>query len=168
MKTVIKIIFAITASLMVANCATVTRGLTNQVQITSEPSGAEVRTSLNHACTTPCTLQVDRKAEFSINYQKPGYRDASVNVTTRIASAGVAGFAGNIIIGGIVGMGVDAATGSTLEHTPNPAHATLEKIGPPGKPVRGKRSRNTPTAPAPPKEPEAEPAAPETQATPTS
>ncbi len=41
-------------------------------------------------------------------------------VRTRIATAGAAGFAGNVLVGGVVGMAVDAATGATLEHYPNP------------------------------------------------
>ena len=48
-----------------------------------------------------------------------------VPVATKVAGAGVAGFAGNVIVGGLVGMGVDAATGSTLEHFPNPVFASL-------------------------------------------
>ena len=34
-----------------------------------------------------------------------------------------------MILGGIVGMGVDAATGSTLEHYPNPVFVTLDPLG---------------------------------------
>jgi hypothetical protein len=59
-----------------------------------------------------------------------------VPVSTRIAGAGAAGFAGNILVGGLVGMGVDAATGSTLEHFPNPVLASLvplKKAGPLGR-----------------------------------
>ena len=107
-------------------CATVTRGATSQMQIDSEPSGASVKTSLAHACTTPCTIQVSRKDEFAIEFSKPGYQTARIDVKTQVASAGVAGFAGNIVAGGIVGMGVDAATGSPLEHVPNPAKAVLQ------------------------------------------
>jgi hypothetical protein len=46
-------------------------------------------------------------------------------VQTRVAGAGAACFAGNVLIGGVVGMGVDAATGSTLEHYPNPVTVSL-------------------------------------------
>ncbi|MGO4571063.1 hypothetical protein [Microvirga sp. 2TAF3] len=49
-------------------------------------------------------------------------------IQTRVAGAGAAGFAGNVLIGGIVGMGVDAATGSTLEHYPNPVTASLAPL----------------------------------------
>lgn len=120
----------LTALVALAGCATVTRGTTNQVQITSEPSGAMVRTSLNHNCSTPCTLTIDRKAEFSVVFSKEGFAEQVIEVKSQLAGAGAAGFAGNVIAGGIVGMGVDAATGSTLEHVPNPVHAILQKSAP--------------------------------------
>ena len=123
-------------------CASVTRGWNEQIQIVSEPSGAEVRTSLSQACVTPCTLQVSRKDEFIVEFAKPGYRPQTIPVNTRVAGAGAAGFAGNVLVGGIVGMGVDAASGATLEHFPNPVVATLVPIGPPPRqtpPARGKK-----------------------------
>ncbi|WP_246529545.1 hypothetical protein [Microvirga zambiensis] len=49
-------------------------------------------------------------------------------VQTRVAGSGAAGFAGNVLIGGLVGMGVDAATGATLEHFPNPVNASLAPL----------------------------------------
>jgi PEGA domain len=116
--------------LLCANCATVTRGTTNQMQIQSEPTGADVATSLGHRCTTPCTLTIDRKSEFTVGVSKPGYRLVETPVRVQIAGAGAAGFAGNIIVGGVVGMVADAATGATLEHTPNPLTVTLTKIAP--------------------------------------
>jgi hypothetical protein len=111
-------------------CASVTRGWSEQIQITSQPEGADVRTSLSQACTTPCTLTVSRKDEFSVTYSKPGYHPQTVEVGTRLASAGAVGFAGNVLVGGIVGMGVDAASGATLEHHPNPVVAVLQPAGP--------------------------------------
>ena len=135
---------------MFAGCATVIRGTTNQVQIVSEPSGADARTSLGHACVTPCTLQVSRKDEFSVVFAKPGYEEARVDVKTNIAAAGAAGFAGSLLLGSVVAMGVDAATGSTLEHTPNPVSATLRPIAPVAAPPRAPRPRiRKPRTPAP-------------------
>ena len=98
---------------------------------------------MGHVCTTPCTLQFQRKDEFTITFSKPGYVPQDVAVTTRVAAGGAAGFAGNVVLGGLVGMGVDAATGSTLEHVPNPVAVTLEPVAgaPPrrGPPRPGKK-----------------------------
>ena len=140
------------AALVLSGCATVTRGTTDQIQITSEPPAAEARTSLNQQCVTPCTLQVARSDQFAVVVSKPGFEDQAIQVTTKLAGAGAAGFAGNLLLGGIVGMGVDAATGATLEHVPNPVNAVLRPLpraaGPAGK-------RRGHAAPAPALEPAA-------------
>jgi hypothetical protein len=142
-----KKLFAVAAATVLASllggCATVTRGTTNQIQIDSEPAGAAVRTSLNQTCTTPCTIQVSRKDEFTVIFSKPGFVDERVDVKTQIAGAGAAGFAGNVILGGVVGMGVDAATGATYEHVPNPVRAVLQPERPAAAPpaVRNRRGR---------------------------
>lgn len=123
-------------------CATVTRGTTDQITVNSEPAGAEARSSLGHSCaSTPCNWEVNRKAEFIVSFSKPGYEDTQVPVQTRVAGSGAAGFAGNVLVGGVIGMGVDAATGSTLEHYPNPVIASLVPLK---KAASGHRGRQKP------------------------
>ena len=112
----------------IGGCASVTRGMTNQIQITSNPPEAQARTSMGHVCVTPCTLQFNRKDEFTVTISKPGFHSAEVAVKTQVAGAGVAGFAGNVLVGGVVGMGVDAVSGATLEHFPNPVTVTLAPL----------------------------------------
>jgi hypothetical protein len=80
---------------------------------------------MGFTCVTPCTLQVSRKDEFTVIITKPNYHTVEVPVRTQVAGAGAAGFAGNIILGGVVGMAADAATGATLEHFPNPVSVML-------------------------------------------
>lgn len=131
----LKRVLAFAACGVIAGCATVTRGTTNQIQIMSEPSGADVRTSLNQSCTTPCTLNVGRKDEFTVVINLAGYREQRIQVTTRVAGAGAAGAVGNVLIGGVIGLGVDVVTGSTLEHFPNPIDVRLERSGGSGRRV---------------------------------
>lgn len=123
-KTVIGFSVAVLA-VSLAGCATVTRGTTSQIQIQSEPSGVEARTSLGHACTTPCTISVGRREEFIVTFTKTGFATQQIEVKTQVAGEGAAGLAGNVLVGGLVGMGVDASTGATLEHKPNPVIAVM-------------------------------------------
>lgn len=141
-------------ALGLSGCATVTRGTGEQVQVHSDPQGAEVRTSLGFQCVTPCTISVQRKDEFSVTIGKPGFEPQTVMVATRLAGAGAAGFAGNVLIGGVVGMGVDAVTGATLEHYPNPVSVVLRPLAPPPGPApqRG-RGKPPPVAQRPPAPP---------------
>lgn len=141
---IIRILTTAAIAAALGGCATVTRGTTDQITINSEPAGAEAKSSLGHACaSTPCTWEVSRKSEFIVSFAKSGYEDTQVPVQTRIAGAGAAGFAGNVLIGGLVGMGVDAATGATLEHFPNPVLASMSPLR---KALPAGRGRHRPAA----------------------
>lgn len=99
---------------------------------------------MGHTCLTPCTLQFNRKDEFTVTISKPGYHIAQVPVKTQVAGAGAAGFAGNVILGGVVGMAADAATGATLEHFPNPVVVDLMVVR------KGQQQRTIEIVPSPP------------------
>ena len=43
-----------------------------------------------------------------------------------VAAAGGAGMAGNLVLGGVVGMVVDGTSGAMNDLTPNPLHVDLE------------------------------------------
>jgi hypothetical protein len=151
----IRVIIVLVCAVLLGGCATITRGTSDQMQITSEPSGARATTSTGFSCITPCSLTVSRKDEFIVKFEAPGYQLQEIPVKTQIAGAGVAGFAGNVIVGGIVGMAADAATGATLEHIPNPVHADLQPVAvaqaaprPRGKPA----ARKPPAMQAPPEQ----------------
>ncbi len=116
-------LFAIAA--FFSGCATVTRGTTEQITINSEPTGATVRLSNGFTGITPAVFTVPRKGDIIATISKEGYETTTVTLTPHVAGAGTAGFVGNALIGGIIGGGVDIATGATLSHTPNPALVTL-------------------------------------------
>ncbi|MBK8458597.1 MAG: translation initiation factor 2 [Phyllobacteriaceae bacterium] len=114
---------------LLAGCASAIRGTTEKVEIVAYPADARITTTLGQTCaTSPCVLEVARKEKFTVNVEKDGYKPGSVFVDTKMSAAGGAGLAGNIVAGGVIGMGVDAATGATLDHYPNPVMVTLEPI----------------------------------------
>lgn len=114
------------AAVALSACATVTRGSTEDVRFTSVPSGAKVTTSLGPGCQTPCALKFSRRDTFTATFELDG-ETREVFVGTEVAGGGVAATAGNIIAGGVIGIGVDFATGAGLDHTPNPVHADFTK-----------------------------------------
>ena len=79
---------------------------------------------------TPCTLQVGRKDEFTVTVSKSGYQPAEVPVSTKVNAGGGAAFAGNVLVGGLVGMAADASTGAGLDHYPNPVEVDLVPLKP--------------------------------------
>jgi len=137
-------------ALGLVGCATVTRGTTDQLQILSEPSEARATTSIGHSCQTPCTITISRKDEFTVTVEKPGYEPAQVPVITEWTGTGGTAFAANILLGGVVGMGADLATGAAYNHVPNPVSVMLaplrpavESAPPARRPVRVKRRAPT-------------------------
>jgi hypothetical protein len=136
---------------MLGGCASVTRGTTENISISSTPSGVEAVVSgleVPTTCTTPCSVVAKRSADISITFQKPGYESQTVQLTKEVPATGAAGFAGNIVAGGIVGMGVDAVTGAALDHKPNPVIVTMQ----PSQPA----ARAHPAAPKKPRAPAAD------------
>jgi hypothetical protein len=108
-------------------CATIDRGSTDKVYVASEPAGAKATASFGASCTTPCSLDASRTQEFTVTIEKAGYEPKAVSVTTQLAANGVGDFMENVATAG-VGMVVDATTGATLEHAPNPVSVTLKKL----------------------------------------
>jgi hypothetical protein len=109
-------------------CATVTRGSNDTWTVNTEPSGAAVKTTNQFFCeATPCTFKMARKAEFDVTITKAGFKTWTGHVTHHVSGAGGAGMAGNVLIGGLLGIGVDAYTGAMNDLVPNPLSVKLEK-----------------------------------------
>jgi hypothetical protein len=110
-----------------ASCATVTRGTDDAWSVSSQPPGARVETTNGFSCpATPCTLRVPRKAMFVATLTKPGYRPATIIVTSTVARRGGAEKAGQALVGGFIGAAMDASSGAGMDLAPNPAFVKLE------------------------------------------
>lgn len=109
-------------------CATVTRGTSQDFTVESTPPGARVVTSNGFECAaTPCTFKMPRKPGFTATISMDGYATQEIHVDSRMAGAGAAGAAGNILIGGPIGLVVDGTSGAMNDLTPNPLVVTLER-----------------------------------------
>ena len=67
-------IVALAAAL--GGCASVTRGTTENISITSTPSGAEATVSgleLPTTYVTPCAVTAKRSADIFVSFAKPGF-----------------------------------------------------------------------------------------------
>jgi PEGA domain len=128
---VFRICTALVAAASLSACATITRGSKQKFAVTSEPSGADVKMTNGLSCTTPCKLKIDRKSDFVVHVTKEGYTPAEVRVQGKVKGGGVAAGLGNVLLGGVVGLGVDASTGANLNLTPNPVAFKLVATTPP-------------------------------------
>jgi len=88
---------------------------TIQVQLESQPSGADAKTSLGPGCKTPCSVSVPAPdGSFSVSYTLAKYQPATVPVNV-IKNPG------------------DLTTPATTTTDPSPVFAELQPVGPPPK-----------------------------------
>jgi hypothetical protein len=119
-----------------AGCATIIRGTKQEFAIVSQPPSATATLSTGQTCITPCNLKLPRKDAFDVTLTLDGYEPATAHVNSGWSRGGTQTFVvGNIIAGGLIGMGVDASNGATRDLTPNPVSVTLTPIVPPPPPI---------------------------------
>ncbi|WP_190242130.1 PEGA domain-containing protein [Bradyrhizobium algeriense] len=143
----IRLLLAAALAAPCVGCASVTRGTTENISISSTPSGATAEVSgldVPTACVTPCVVVAKRSADITVTVNKEGYEPQIIPLTKEVPGTGAAGFAGNLLLGGLVGMGVDAATGAAMDHKPNPVIVTLQPVAP-----QARRPRPPRRAPSP-------------------
>jgi hypothetical protein len=110
-------------SLASSGCATIVSGTTQKMDVTSKPSGALAVVDGKLSGTTPTTFTLERKSDHTIEISKDGYRTQTV-ILRRVFNEMMTG---NILIGGLVGSGVDAVSGSMYKLTPERVDVVLEK-----------------------------------------
>lgn len=131
----LKLISAALIAINISACATVTKGSNNTVKISSTPSEAtvvfaEVSEKLqDQSCMTPCEIELKRKYSYRTTVAKEGYTPFETILIPKVSASGGTAMAGNILIGGVIGAGVDAATGAMKDLTPNPMTVTLMPAG---------------------------------------
>jgi hypothetical protein len=112
--------------LFLTSCATITRGVHEKLSVTSDPSGADVRLSTGEHGITPAKFVKQRRTEpFTVTVSKSGYVPQTVKVESKFGGTGGAAMAGNVILGGAIGLGVDAGTGAYNSLYPNPVSVHL-------------------------------------------
>jgi len=116
--------------LQLSACATITRTQHADWKADTIPQGATLTASNGGSCdATPCTLRVLRKESFTATMTKTGYKPMTVEVRPGLTPAGDVAFVGNILIGGVIGMGVDLYTGAALEPMPSGTPFRLSPVG---------------------------------------
>jgi len=127
--TLIAAAFAVGA-MSLGGCATITEGKTDTIALTSVPvDGAKC--SLKNGVgewyvTTPGSAEVHKsKTDLEIDCTRDGYQPAHATMDSRFEAM----TAGNLILGGLIGIGVDAASGA-MNHYGKTAQITLVPVAP--------------------------------------
>jgi hypothetical protein len=106
-------------------CATVVRGVNQDVEFKSEPSSATVRLAQGGTCVTPCEIEMRRGRDSMVTYTLEGFEPASVYMQSRLDGA----IAGNVIAGGLIGGIVDGSNGASNSLHPSPVYVRLVPVG---------------------------------------
>ena len=121
--------FALLALLFTSACATITTGTTQSMTVTSEPTAAICRleregTTVGVVNPTPGTVTISRSSrDLSVRCEKPGYQPGLRTISASFQAATL----GNILLGGVVGIVIDAASGAVGQYEQN-----LHVVLPPG------------------------------------
>ena len=94
-------------------------------------SRARARAAIEAGLVTADDKQVAKPSETIAEdavIQAEGYKTATVTVSHKTSNGGAAGVAGNVLLGGVIGLGVDLATGASQDLTPNPVTLKLEPV----------------------------------------
>src|SRR4051812_24544889 len=113
------------AAVTLSGCGTITQGTSQDIAITTSPPGGhcELDRHGEHVGTVyaPGSVIVDKSTkDIVLTCNKPGYQTASLH----LESDPSLGLFGNAIIGGVIGVGIDYATGAANKY-PNSAFVPM-------------------------------------------
>ena len=125
MKRILSVAVAVGVAASLAACGTIMHGTSQDIGISSSPTNAQVTVDSQPAGQTPYVAKLSRKKNHIISLNVPGYERADLTVTR-----GTSGWVwGNLVFGGLIGLGVDAVSGGLYKLTPDQLTGTLAKQG---------------------------------------
>jgi len=117
MNPIVRVLGLVGLGMMAAGCATIANGTTQAINIDSEPAGAECTLlrggqQLSNVTTpSPVTVKRDQQT-IHVRCKKEGYEETLVVMNSRYETAS----AGNILLGGVIGMMVDNSSGANAKY----------------------------------------------------
>jgi hypothetical protein len=115
------VLFTSGGGLLVAACATIMQGSSQEVSIASTPTGARLLLDGTESGKTPFVASLKRKDKHVIRIEMEGYQPFEMPL-----GRGTSGWVwGNIVFGGLPGLAIDAITGGMYKLKPEEVQATL-------------------------------------------
>jgi len=113
------------ASTIILACATIIHGSSQEVGLSSQPTGAAVTVDGQPAGKTPVVAKLSRKDNHAVTITLAGYQPFAITTTRKVSGWVV----GNIVFGGLIGLAVDAITGALYDVEPGQISGQLSKAG---------------------------------------
>ncbi len=119
------VIGVICGSLLLSGCGAMFNGSSKVIEVQGSPEGAKISGNPDiGSYTLPASLSLSRKNSYVLTFSKEGYKDAKVNIK---ASAQFGIIVLDVLLTGLIGVVVDAATGSWNGLSPDQVSVSLEK-----------------------------------------
>lgn len=115
--------FILALSSIVSGCATIVHlGGDEELNVSSEPAGAKVVIDGTERGVTPLAATVERKKDHAVVLTKEGFEENQSRVESHLSWW----VAGNVILGGLVGILVDVLSGGGYTIEPDAVAVTLK------------------------------------------
>ncbi len=121
MKIINKLITLVLLSSTLASCATIMHGTRQSIGVSSNPTDAWIYVDRNYVGNTPLVLELSRSENHIVRIELPGYMAYEVQLTKSVSGW----VFGNIVIGGLIGLAVDAVSGGIYKLSPDQVHAEM-------------------------------------------
>lgn len=108
--------------LSLTGCATILQQGPDHITVNSNPSGAKVFLDGQPIGTTPMVAVVNRSSEGIFRLEANGYEPVTLD-RDKVVSGWVFG---NILLGGLIGLGVDLATHNQGHYAEEPIYMNLQ------------------------------------------
>ena len=103
-------------------CASIFKGTSTNIDLSSDPSSAKVYVNGNLMGTTPVKLKLESKRVYQIEFKKEGFETKTFTITNHVG----VGWIILDILGGLIPIIVDAATGAWYGLDQSHVNAVLE------------------------------------------
>jgi PEGA domain len=123
MKKLTSYVVLLSLLFFLSSCATLFKGTNGEVRFGSDPQKAEVWVNGTNMGETPITLKRESKKTYVIEFRKEGYKPVTRSITNHVS----AGWVILDVLGALLPVIVDAATGAWYSLDQKNIDAVLEK-----------------------------------------
>jgi len=125
MNKIVSAVLLLSVVFVFSGCATIFKGDSSKLGLTSNPQGAIVYANGAEICSsTPCAVKLKSNQSWNLLFKKEGFKEKTILVSNKV---GVGWVILDILVW-IVPMVIDAVTGAWYEFDVDNVSVTLEKM----------------------------------------